>query len=168
MYLFKLRVLSICPRVGLLDHMTTLFLVFWGFSTLAVPINIPINSVTGLLFTTPFPALVVGRVFNDGHSDQCEVEPNSSFDLHFSNNWLPGWLSGKEFTCQCRRCGSAQRRSPGERNGNPFQYFCLENPIDRGAWGLQFTGSQRIWLHLQLSIHTGIGHLYIFFGKMSV
>ena len=25
-------------------------------------------------------------------------------------------------------------RSPGEGNGNPFQYSCLENPIDRGAW----------------------------------
>ena len=25
-------------------------------------------------------------------------------------------------------------RSPGERNGNPFQYSCLENPIDREAW----------------------------------
>ena len=25
-------------------------------------------------------------------------------------------------------------RSPGEGNGNPFQYSCLENPKDRGAW----------------------------------
>ena len=25
-------------------------------------------------------------------------------------------------------------RSPGEGNGNPLQYFCLENPTDRGAW----------------------------------
>ena len=25
-------------------------------------------------------------------------------------------------------------RSPGEGNGNPLQYFCLENRIDRGAW----------------------------------
>ena len=25
-------------------------------------------------------------------------------------------------------------RSPGGGNGNPFQYSCLENPIDRGAW----------------------------------
>ena len=24
--------------------------------------------------------------------------------------------------------------SPGEENGNPFQYYCLENPMDRGAW----------------------------------
>ena len=25
-------------------------------------------------------------------------------------------------------------RSPGEENGNPLQYCCLRNPIDRGAW----------------------------------
>ena len=25
-------------------------------------------------------------------------------------------------------------RSPGEGNGNPFQYSCLENPIDKRAW----------------------------------
>ena len=27
-----------------------------------------------------------------------------------------------------------QGRSPGEGNGNPLQYYCLENPMDRGAW----------------------------------
>ena len=32
-------------------------------------------------------------------------------------------------------------RSPGEENGNPLQYSCLENPMDRGAW--QSMGSQR-------------------------
>ena len=25
-------------------------------------------------------------------------------------------------------------RAPGEGNGNPLQYYCLENPMDRGAW----------------------------------
>ena len=28
----------------------------------------------------------------------------------------------------------ASGRSPGEGNGNPLQYSCLENPVDRGAW----------------------------------
>ena len=27
------------------------------------------------------------------------------------------------------------QRSPGVRNGNPFQYSCLENSMDRGTWG---------------------------------
>ena len=34
-------------------------------------------------------------------------------------------------------------KSPGEGNGNPLQYSCLENPMDRGAWGLHSKGSQR-------------------------
>ena len=34
-------------------------------------------------------------------------------------------------------------RSPREGNGNPFQYSCLENPMDRGAWWSK--GSQRVW-----------------------
>ena len=47
--------------------------------------------------------------------------------------------SGKETACQCRRClrdmGSilGSGRSPGEGNGNPLQYSCLENPMGRGA-----------------------------------
>ena len=37
---------------------------------------------------------------------------------------------------QCRRCGFDPRlgRSPGEENGYPLQYPCLENSMDRGAW----------------------------------
>jgi len=38
------------------------------------------------LFSTPSPAFIVCRLFDDGHSDQCEVIPHCSFDLHFSNN----------------------------------------------------------------------------------
>ena len=30
---------------------------------------------------------------------------------------------------------SGSGRSSGEGHGNPLQYFCLENPMDRGAWG---------------------------------
>ena len=31
-------------------------------------------------------------------------------------------------------------RSPGEGNGNPLQYSCLENPMDRGAWQARVHG----------------------------
>ena len=36
------------------------------------------------------------------------------------------------------------RRSPAGGNGYPLQYFCLGNSMDRGAWWLQFVGSQRV------------------------
>ena len=34
-------------------------------------------------------------------------------------------------------------RSPEDGNGNPRQYSCLGNPLDRGAWRAQFMGSQK-------------------------
>ena len=39
-------------------------------------------------------------------------------------------------THKCQVTGSipGSRRSPGEGNGHPLQYSCLENPMDRGAW----------------------------------
>ena len=51
-------------------------------------------------------------------------------------NGLPWWLSGKESTCNEGDVGSipGSGRCPGEGNGNPLQYSCLENPMDRGAW----------------------------------
>ena len=49
---------------------------------------------------------------------------------------LPRWLSGKESACQAGDAGliPGSGRSPGEGNGNPLQYSCLENPMDREAW----------------------------------
>ena len=38
------------------------------------------------LFSTPSPAFILCRLFNDGHSDWCEVISPCGFDLHFSNN----------------------------------------------------------------------------------
>ena len=35
-------------------------------------------------------------------------------------------------------------RSPGEGNGNPLQYSCLENPMDRGAWQATVYGVARV------------------------
>ena len=36
-------------------------------------------------------------------------------------------------------------RSPGEGNGNPFQYSCLENSMDRGAWRAIVHGIAKSW-----------------------
>ena len=49
---------------------------------------------------------------------------------------FPWWTSGKESACNAGDQGSTPGlgKSPGEGNGNPLQYSCLENPGDRGAW----------------------------------
>ena len=36
-------------------------------------------------------------------------------------------------------------RCPGEVNGNPLQYSCLENPMDRGAWWAIVHGVAKSW-----------------------
>ena len=66
-----------------------------------------------------------------------------------SGHWgFPGGTSGKESSSRCRslrRCGliPGLGRSPGGGNGNPLQYFCLNNPVDRGAWWATVPGSQK-------------------------
>ena len=59
---------------------------------------------------------------------------------------LPGSSVGRESACNVGDIGSLPGlgRSPGEGNGNPLQYSCLENPMDRGAWQLPSTESQRV------------------------
>ena len=49
---------------------------------------------------------------------------------------FPGGSDGKASVYNAGDPGSIPGlgRSPGERNGNPLQYYCLENPMDRGAW----------------------------------
>ena len=46
------------------------------------------------------------------------------------------WLSGKESACNAVDTSliPSSGRPTGEGNGNLLQYFCLENPMDRGAW----------------------------------
>ena len=45
-------------------------------------------------------------------------------------------------------------RSPGGGNGNPIHYFCLENPMDRGAWRAIVHGLAESDRTSQLSIYT--------------
>ena len=49
---------------------------------------------------------------------------------------FPGGSDSKESACNAGAPGSGPGlgRSPGEGNGNPFQYSCLENSMDRGFW----------------------------------
>ena len=51
------------------------------------------------------------------------------------HNGLPWWLTSKVSPCQCwRHKLYPWVRNLGTGNGNPLQYSCLGNPMDRGAW----------------------------------
>ena len=49
---------------------------------------------------------------------------------------FPGGSEGETSTCNAGDQGliPGSGRSPGEGNGNPLQYSCLENPMDGGVW----------------------------------
>ena len=60
---------------------------------------------------------------------------------------FPGGSDGKESTRNAGDLGSIPelRRSPGEGNGYPLQYPCLENPMDREAWPATVHGVAKSW-----------------------
>ena len=49
---------------------------------------------------------------------------------------FPGGSEGKASACNAGDPGSIPGlgRSPGEGNANPLEYYCLQNPMDRGTW----------------------------------
>ena len=60
-------------------------------------------------------------------------------------NIFPGGSDSKESTCNVGDPGliPASGRSPGEGNGNPVQYFGMENSMDRGAWQATVCGIKK-------------------------
>ena len=60
----------------------------------------------------------------------------SKFSHYYDDMGFPGDASGKESTCNTGDTGliPGSGRSPGGGHGNPLQYSCLENSMDRGAW----------------------------------
>ena len=70
---------------------------------------------------------------------------------------FPGDSDGKEPACNSGDPDSIPGlgRSPGKGNGNPLQYSCLDNPMDRGAWLSTVHGVAKSWTWLS-NQHTQI------------
>ena len=109
------------------------------FSIVAVSIYIPTNSARR------FPFL--HNLSRRGFLKECYIyvgSPGGSEDKASAcNAGNPGWITGLE-------------RSPGEGNGNPLQYSCLENPMERGDWQATVHGVAKS--QTQLSDFT---HIYV-------
>ena len=75
----------------------------------------------------------------------------------YTGKGFPDGTSGKESTCKVGDARDAASipelgRSPAGGNGNPLQYPCLGNPMDREAWCATAHGIAKN--HIQLSTHT--------------
>ena len=73
-----------------------------------------------------------------------------NLDTDYLSWGFPSDSNGKEFACTAGDSGSipGSRRSPGEGNGNPLQYSCLENSMERGAWWATVNGVAKNWTRL--------------------
>ena len=120
-YLASLLQLASQPLIS--GHHILVMILCWGFSP----------ALDRLVF--PRAGFV-----HSGHSQLvlislCTPSPRSSARLFVSSRpqGFPDGPDGKEYAC---RLG----RSPEERNGNPLQYSCIENLMDRRAWQAEAHG----------------------------
>ena len=79
---------------------------------------------------------------------------------------LPWWLSGKELPTNTGDTGFilGLGRYPEEENGKPLQYFCLGNPMDRGAWW----ATVHVVTKSQTCLTTTMVVLFLYFKGISI
>ena len=87
------------------------------------------------------------------HTLSCVSPPSvCSWVISFCNK--PGGSGNRESVCYARDLGliPGSRRSPEEWNGNPLQYSCLKNHMDRGAWWATVHGLEKSQTRLSDSV----------------
>ena len=88
-------------------------------------------------------------------SEHCGGREGGGYAQHLNKKeFLPPYIPcssvGTESTCSEGHLGSIPGlgRLPGGGHGNPLQYSCLENPMDRGAWWATVHGVAKSWTRL--------------------
>jgi len=85
----------------------------------------------------PYKGILFSKTKKDEVLYVCSTAAECLTQQKYIFSWgFPDGLDSKESACNAGDLGSIPGlgRSPGERNGNPLQYACLGNPVDRGAW----------------------------------
>ena len=88
-------------------------------------------------------------------------------DICFFKSSLVG-PDDKESTCRAGNAGAlglipGSGRSPGEGNGNPLQYSCQENPMDKGAW---WATRRRYLVHFPVLFSRSLLVIYYIYSTM--
>ena len=136
---------------GVLDVKKTIFLVFWDTDDLCITCTCLFlgaqwfqkwRQIWAQILSPAIGFVTLGKLWHFPHK----------YNYSILLMGLRGFLRGpavKESTYNARAAGGAARWSlGGEGNGNPLQYSCLENLMDRGAWWAAVHGvtESRTWL----------------------
>ena len=138
-----------------LDHLAHLFQryvsspPFFKFNHLFISVWIQGHLFYTLVLTHVWLDVVNWRDLGSPDRD-AEREAENRNNLELSEHDCPGGSRGEESAWNAGAPGTipGSRRSPGGGNGNPLQYSCLENSMDRGAWQATVHGvsKSQTWL----------------------
>ena len=108
-----------------------------------------ISDIAGGIFGGRDKILAVETVIVFYQRLTCSAEV-THFQYIISHWAFPGGSDGEECACNAGDPGSIPGwgRSPEEGNGSPFQYYCLENSMDRGVWQATVHGVAKNWTQL--------------------
>ena len=138
-----------CSGVRLLDHIVILFLVFWGssilFSVVALPTYIPTKSVGGWPFLCIHSSICFSRVYNDGHSDRCEVVLYCSSDLHFSAAAAAKLLQSYPTLCDTIDGSPPGSPIPGILQARILEWVAISFS-NAWKWKMKVKSLSRVWL----------------------
>ena len=90
------------------------------------------------------------KITRAGEGEEKLEEFGSKVQISFKKKKILLLFYGKESAFNAGVLGliPGSGRSPGEGNGNPLQYSCLENSMDRGAWWAPVHGVSKSWTRL--------------------
>ena len=91
--------------------------------------------------------MILGAPLHESEAGVARETPPEEFrEIFYAYKGFPSGSDGIESACNSEDLDSIPGlvRSPGEKNGYPLQYSCLENSMDRGAWQATVHGSQRV------------------------
>ena len=115
-----------------------------GTQVLALGIGRWLWSLYLLFYISTFLHLEYMVYLLPDHQNKASIAKSHTF------GGFPGGSDGKESACNSGDLGSVpgSGRSPGEGVGNPLQYSCLENFMDRGTWRATVHGVTKSWTRL--------------------